>query len=299
MNEDLFVQNLARLFRTDDPAVLNGIGDDTAVLDLTLPGGWLLLAAADQVVENIHFTPETSPYDAGVKLLNRNLSDIAAMGGIPLFAILTVAVNPFDENKMLDFHKGVADTAAKYHTAVIGGDMTALPQNGFAGSLTILGKVEKEKLCLRENAADGDYLYATGCFGNSFQSGHHLHFVPRVAQGRFIAGTYSNAAMDVTDSLYLTAQRMAEASGLAVHLDTACIPLRDGADLKSALTEGEDYELLFAVSPEKSSSLEQNWCFPDVPLTRIGRFQCGIPGSVIGADTGINKTGYDHFYESH
>lgn len=299
MNEDLFVRTLARLFRTEDPAVLNGIGDDTAVLDLGLPDGWLLLAAADQVVENVHFTPETSPYDAGVKLLNRNISDIAAMGGIPLFAILTVAVTPFDEQKMLAFHRGVAETAEKYHISVIGGDMTALSRQGFAGSLTILGKVEKEKLCLRENAADGDYLYATGRFGNSFHSGHHLYFVPRVEQGRFTAGTYSNAAMDVTDSLYLTAQRMAEASGLAVHLDTACIPLRDGADLQSALTEGEDYELLFAVPPEKSTSLEQNWCFPDVPLTRIGRFQRGIPGVVTGADPGNDKTGYDHFHESH
>ena len=118
-------------------------------------------------------------------------------------------------------------------------------------------------------------------------------------QGRFIAGTYSNAAMDVTDSLYLTAQRMAEASGLAVVLETENIPLREGADLASALTEGEDYELLFAVPQEKAVLLEQNWNFPDVKLSRIGRFQNGVPGTVTGVDAGIIKTGYDHFHESH
>ena len=299
MNEDLFVQSLTKLFKTDDPSVLDGIGDDTAVLDFGLPGGWLFLAAADQVVEKVHFTPETSPYDAGVKLVNRNISDIAAMGGIPVYALLTVAVKPFDEQKMLEFHKGVADTAAKYHVSVIGGDMAGLPENGFVGSLTILGKVEKEKLCLRANAKDGDFLYATGCYGNSFHSGHHLHFLPRVEQGRFIAGTYSNAAMDVTDSLYLTAQRMAEASGLAVVLETENIPLREGADLASALTEGEDYELLFAVRQENALLLEQNWPFPDVKLSRVGRFQNGAPGTVTGVDAGIIKTGYDHFHESH
>jgi selenophosphate synthetase-related protein len=182
MNEDLFVQSLTKLFKTDDPSVLNGIGDDTAVLDLGLPGGWLFLAAADQVVENVHFTPETSPYDAGVKLLNRNISDIAAMGGIPVYALLTVAVKPFDEQKMLAFHKGVADTAAKYQISVIGGDMAGLPQNGFVGSLTILGKVEKDKLCLRSNAADGDFLL-DGLFqilyqkagGKSQKNEHNVH----------------------------------------------------------------------------------------------------------------------------
>ena len=166
---------------------------------------------------------------------------------------------------------------------------------GEALSLTILGKVEREKLCLRKNVREGDLLFSTGCFGNSFRSGHHLHFRPRLAEARFLAGDFTCAMQDVSDGLLKDAARLAEASELALVLEPERIPLREGAVLPDALTDGEDYELLFAVPEDRCTALEKAWPFPDTPLSRIGRFTRGTPGSISGVPNCQLETGYDHF----
>ncbi len=293
MNEEMFVRRITDLFRKS-PDVFTGIGDDAAALDLGLPGDMLLLAAADQVIEKVHFTPETEEVRVAAKLLKRNLSDIAAMGGIPTHALVTVAMNPFSEEKLNRFQEGLACCADEYRVSVIGGDSGALPDEGFAASLTILGKVTKQKLCLRENAKDGDFLYATGTFGDSFLSGWHLDFRPRIEQAAFLAGTYTNAMIDVSDGLLKDAARMAADSSLALDIIPDAVPRRGHATLEQALTDGEDYELLFAVPPSRAAELEKNWCF-DIPLTRIGSFINGEPGKVHHLPEFI-KTGYDHFH---
>lgn len=297
MNEDLFVRHLTQLFPAGKD-VVTGIGDDAAVLDLAMPDGMLFLAAADQVIRDIHFTAETALAAAGGKLVNRNISDIAAMGGIPTHAILTAAAKPFEENTLKDFHEGVARAAARYDVAIIGGDLAALPSPGFAATLSIFGKVEKEKLCLRANAKPGDWIYCTGEYGNSFHSGHHLTFQPRLAEARFLAGTYTRAMMDVCDSLFQTVRSMAEASGLAAELAVDMIPLREGATSAGALWDGEDYELVFAVSQENAGALEKAWQFTGVQLTRIGQFISGTAGTVNGDFPETDKAGYDHFHET-
>ena len=144
MNEETFTKNIAALFakRSD---VFTGIGDDAAALNLGLPGGKLLLAAADQVVEGVHFVPETHPSDVARKLLHRNISDIAAMGGIPTHALVTLSLNPVDEVWLEQFNKALSDAADIYQVAIIGGDVAGAPVPGKAASLTILGLVEKEK----------------------------------------------------------------------------------------------------------------------------------------------------------
>lgn len=295
MNEELFVRRLAGLFRQSKD-VFTGIGDDAAALDLGLPGGELLLAAADQVVEKIHFTPGTPPEKIAAKLLKRNLSDIAAMGGIPTHALVTVALNPFREETLDAFHRGLSDCADRANVSVIGGDSGALPEPGFTASLTILGRVRKECLCLRSNAAEGDLLYATGSFGNSFLSDWHLDFIPRLREAHYLAGNYTCAMTDVSDGLAKDAARMAAASGLAVTLDVSSVPLRAGATPEQALTEGEDYELIFAVPPKSAAEMEKHWPFPGIPLTRIGQFHAGTPGEIRGLPDGICR-GYDHFHE--
>ncbi|MBO4303764.1 MAG: thiamine-monophosphate kinase [Lentisphaeria bacterium] len=270
MDEETFTGRLAELFAAA-PSVHTGIGDDCAVLD-TGDEKTFLLAAADQVISSVHFLPGTPPEKVAAKLLKRNISDICAMGGIPLYALVTVAGNPLEEETLLRFHRGLEACARAYEVSIIGGDTAKCFAPGLVSTLTILGKVEKEKLCLRKNAAQGDFLYATGVFGNSFLSEHHLSFAPRVKEGRFLAGKYTSAMMDVSDGLLKDARRLAAASGLSVEIEKELVPLRQGATPKNALSDGEDYELIFAVSPEKSASLEKEWPFPDVPLTRIGRF---------------------------
>ena len=292
MNEESFVRKLTALF-PQSAEVAVGPGDDCAVLDLGTPD--LLLAAVDQVISDVHYTRGTSPAAIAGKLLKRNVSDIAAMGGVPTHALLSLAVNPMDEGWLLEFHRGMADLASKYGISVIGGDMAKLFAPGEALSLTILGKVERNKLCLRANAKAGDLLYATGEFGNSFRSGHHLDFLPRLPEARFLAGDFTCAMQDVSDGLLKDAARMAEASGLALQLDAGKIPLREGATAESALTEGEDYELLFALPERLRTRLESAWIFPDTKLTCLGRFVRGTPGQVSGVNENLINTGYDHF----
>ncbi len=292
MNEESFVRKLTALF-PQSPDVTVGPGDDCAVLDLGTPD--LLLAAVDQVISDVHYTRETAPEAVAGKLIKRNISDIASMGGVPTHALLSLAVNPMDEEWLLAFHQGIAKEAAAYGISVIGGDMAKLFTAGQALSLTILGKVERGKLCLRSQAGEGDLLYATGRFGNSFLSGHHLTFAPRLKEARFLAGDFTCAMQDVSDGLVKDATRMAEASGLALQLEPDRIPLRTGASPESALTEGEDYELLFALPARLRSRLESAWPFPDTELTCIGRFVPGDPGSVSGLKLNPKQTGYDHF----
>ena len=289
MNEETFTGRLAGLFSAA-PSVHTSIGDDCAVLDVCGNGEYLL-AAADQVISSIHFLPQTDPRKVAAKLLKRNISDICAMGGVPLYALVTIAKKPLEEEYLMHFHEGLEMCAREYNVSIIGGDTAGNFADGLVGTLTILGKVEKEKLCLRKNAKEGDLLYATGCFGNSFYSEHHLSFCPRVKECRFLAGKYTCAMMDISDGLLKDAQRFASASGLSVEIEEKNIPLRQGADIQMALSDGEDYELIFAVSPENVPLLKKAWPFPAVPLSRIGRF---VAKKEIEEEN-KHKKGFDHF----
>lgn len=297
MNEDRFTAALAGIFSSCRSDVFTGIGDDAAVLDLSLPDEKLLLAAADQVIRDIHFTPETPPELIAKKLLNRNVSDIAAMGGVPTHALLTVAIDSLQEDQLKAFHKGLAEEAAKYGIAVIGGDLAHTPKD-FVATLTILGTVAKKKLCLRTNAKVGDILYLTGSFGRSFQTGHHLTFAPRLDAAQALAGTYTNAMMDVSDGLAKDLARFASASGVSCRI-TAELPKRDGATDEEALNDGEDYELILAVPPEKCPALEQSGLPEKLGLTRAGIFTGDQPaGTVFYHEQKIQEKGYDHFHEN-
>ena len=293
MNEESFVSFLSGLYRPRADVAL-GIGDDCAALDLGLPDDMLLLAAVDQVAEGVHFLEKRDPVRVASKLLKRNLSDIASMGGFPTHSLLTTALFPFDEAWLKEFHTSLAAETEKYSLSLIGGDFTRLASQGKVCTLTILGKVEKSRLCVRSGARAGDYLYATGVFGNSFVSEWHLDFTPRLAEGRFLAGRFTNAMMDVSDGLAKDVSRMAQASNLACRF-ICDPPRRRGATLRGAFTDGEDYELIFSVDPEKCSVLEKEWPF-ETELTRIGLFERGPAGRVFNTCLdGTMNTGFDHF----
>ena len=297
MDEENFTKKLANVF-PQGKDILVGPGDDCAVIDNG--SDLLVLAAADQLISSIHYLEGCPPAYAARKLLHRNISDIAAMGGLPTHALVTLAVNPLDEIWLTDFHASLSERASAYGISVIGGDIAKLFTKGEVSSLTILGKVEREKLCLRSGAKTGDLLYVTGTFGNSFHSGHHLEFKPRLEEARFLAGRFTHAMMDVSDGLLKDALRVADASGCALSLDPLRIPLRRGATVEAALTDGEDYELIIAVPPSLSEELEGTWPFPETPLNCVGRFTDGTPGDVAGLER-LNlaklKTGFDHFNE--
>jgi len=277
--------------------VVVGPGDDCAVLDFG--GGKLFLIAVDQLVSDVHYASgKTTPAEAAAKLLKRNLSDIAAMGGMPSFALLTIAARRADRRWITGFIKALQREASKWNVSICGGDISSLKKDATVCTLTIGGEVEKDKLCLRSNAKPGDILYATGEYGNSFKSGHHLKFVPRIEAARFIAGKYSRCMMDVSDGLLADAERICGASKVSLELDKGAIPLRKGAGLRSALSEGEDYELIFAVPPAKSAGLEKAWPFRKIRLSRIGRFVPGPKARISGKDgrqLQEKRMGYEHF----
>lgn len=275
-----------------------GPGDDCAVLDFA---GGKLLAAVDQLIGDVHyFSNGTSPRRAGAKLMKRNLSDIAAMGGIPRWALLSVAVaNGREAEWILEFCRGAADAGMKYDVAIVGGDIAALKNLGETASLSILGEMPHgETALLRSGAKAGEGIYVTGRFGNSLATEHHLDFEPRLREGRFLASNHwASAALDVSDGLLLDAARLAAASGVAMRIDPGRVPRREGASLAAALGDGEDYELLFTVPPERAPELEKTWPDGFAPLTRIGEVMAGS-GEVVapdGADLLKDRVvGYEH-----
>jgi len=293
MNELATLQRILPIFQ-QRPEITTGPGDDCAVINF---GNTCLLAAVDQMAAGIHYYPDTKPERIAAKLLTRNLSDIAAMGGTPAYALLSLASKRADDDWFNAFYYGLEQEARRWNVSICGGDLCALPADGLEDvmSLTILGWCQPGNACLRSNAKAGDLLYATGCFGDSLKSGHHLDFAPRLAEGAFLAQGFTSAMIDVSDGLLLDASRIAEASKLALIIDMPTIPLRNDTDTASAMCDGEDYELLFAISPDAAQQLERLWNF-ETKLTCIGHFESGY--GVTSTD-GHNllkefKTGYEH-----
>ncbi len=298
LDEDHFLgQILPRLQHATDLEVPPG--DDCAAIRLDAHGDRLLLLAVDQVVAGTHYLyAETEPRLIGHKLLARNLSDIAAMGGIPRFALVAGGFPPdTQQERALAVMEGIIALAEAHHVAVIGGDVGRCPNEVL--SLTIIGEVEREFVCRRNGARSGDLIFVTGVLGGSFPSGHHLQFAPRLAEGRWLAREkYATAMIDVSDGLFKDLQRILTASGCAAHLDPRDLPCRNGFSPQSALFDGEDYELLFTVSAERATALVREWPF-DTALTQIGRITTDRSAGTIvdpaGREIGRIEQAFNHF----
>ena len=290
---NILKQLLPSLPQAED--VVAGPGDDCAAV--ACGGRRILLAAADQLVGGVHYYRETtSPEAAWRKLMCRNLSDIAAMGGVPKWALLCVAAGGRSPEWVLAFCRGAAEAGKRFGVSVIGGDLASLPAEGEVASLTILGEADAAAFTLRSGAKPGDLLYVTGEIGNSLASGHHLDFEPRLAEGRFLAENgFASAMLDISDGLLLDAERLAKASRLRLCIDPAAVPLRAGAERESALSDGEDYELLFTVPPGREEELKQVWKL--TKLTRIGVAEPGEPDVCDCSGRSLlrnGKCGYEH-----
>ena len=282
--------------------IVVGPGDDCAAVDVGDSENYFLMAV-DQLISTIHFNPnDTIPEEAGAKLINRNISDIASMGGKPLHALVTLAVGNQDAGWIKRFYEGLSGEANKWNVSICGGDVALLNKNdNFVSTLSITGKVEKDNICLRKNACSGEILYATGSFGDSYATRHHLNFTPRVKEAVFLASEYTSAMMDVSDGLLLDIQRMAEASNVTVKLFLNSIPSRTPMlPIKNIISDGEDYELIFTVKPSLEEKLLKEWSFSNVKLTRIGEIMSLQKSFVVGEhNTDLVKKfsdiGYDHF----
>ena len=252
-------------------AVVTGPGDDCAVL-ATRGLGELLVLKTDCVVEGVHFSRGTKPFDVGWKAMVRPLSDFAATSAVPQFALVTViAPERTDVRWVKDLYRGLRRAARRFDVSIVGGEMSST-SGPIAVSAAVAGFVEKERWVSRQGGQPGDDLFVTGRLGGALKQ-RHLRFVPRIVESRWLTKNFSiHAMMDLSDGLGEDLPRLARASRLGYTVELESIPLTQGANINDAITEGEDYELLFAVSRRDGNRLMQRWRkkFRRLPLTRIG-----------------------------
>jgi thiamine-monophosphate kinase len=271
--------------------VLVGAGDDCAVIGKPRAPRWQLLKV-DALVEHVHFLPDEDPRRIGWKALCRAISDVAAMGGIPEHALITFAAPGSTPIKRIDaLYAGLRKAARKFGVSIVGGETSRSPGPLFL-NVALTGSVERRHCTLRSGGRSGDALYVTGRLGGSL-AGKHLDFTPRLVEARWLVTHFKlRAMMDLSDGLGADLPRLATASRCAYELAREQLPLTPGCTTDQALTDGEDYELLFAIHPRDTTKLESAWRkeFPKLPLTRIGKL---LPTSSVRLPT--SPRGYDHF----
>ncbi len=309
MNEFELIARLTSKLPTNETVVV-GAGDDCAVLDLGVPEK-LILFKTDAVVEGIHFTRETPPESIGRKALARSLSDIAAMAGTATAAVVTLALpKEFDAEFVAKIYNGLNALAEKTGVAIVGGETTTNPERILI-SIALLGTVPRGKPILRSGARVGDAIFVTGELGGSL-AGKHLHFEPRLTEARWLAEQFSlHAMMDLSDGLAGDLRHLLSASNAGAEILKSAVPVSRPAKLRAkegssakpafvaALTDGEDFELLFTVASKSAVKLLDAWRkrFPELKLSCIGKIIAG-EGILIRDKHGahkLNAHGYVHF----
>jgi thiamine-monophosphate kinase len=250
-------------------------GDDCAVL----PGGGLL--TCDPVIEGIHFLPGTPARRVGWKAMARNLSDIAAMGGLPRYAVVSLGLRPTTPVRWVrELYAGMRAVAGKFGCQIAGGDTAHVRHEQFV-VVTVLGHAERP--VLRSGARPGDIVFVTGKLGGSFGSGKHLRFMPRIAEARWLVEHFCvHAMIDLSDGLASDLYRLVESSRVGFEIASSKIP----GKLPGALTDGEDFELLFTVSARDAGKLRRK--FHEIGRV-IRRREVLLDGRPLAAK------GYDHF----
>jgi len=319
LNERTLIERFFRdcgAHRTDVPL---GVGDDAALLDC--PAGSQLVAAMDTLVSGIHFLPHFPPESIGHRALAVNLSDIAAMGARPAWALLALTLPEAEEGWLKGFASGLGALARQHGVALVGGDTTSGP---LCITVQVSGFAPRSAAMLRSGGKPGDVLFVSGTPGDaggglavelgtlsniSAEAAAHLRHrflfpTPRVELGQKLRGCAS-ACIDVSDGLLGDAGKLAEASGCGVVLEWEQLPI--SAQLASAVGEqrarelalsaGDDYELCFAVAPENVERLARDLP-PDVwGYRRIGVLR-DAPGAVVtrnGTVMDFSHSGFDHF----
>jgi thiamine-monophosphate kinase len=287
-----------------------GAGDDCAVLDFGLADRWVLFKT-DAVVEGVHFKKDAPPRGVGHKALARCLSDIAAMAGNPTHAVITLALPPtFEVGVVEQIYEGLKALAALHQVAIVGGETTMHP-GGLLISVAALGTVPKNRCPLRAGARAGDGLFVTGELGGALW-GKHLEFQPRLAEARWLTEHFDiHAMIDLSDGLAGDLPHILQASRVGAELVAEALPVSLAAKraarsstaakppLLAALTDGEDFELLFTLARGDAVPLLDAWKsqFPALRLSCIGQITPG-PGLALRDRRGsrpLAAHGYVHF----
>jgi thiamine-monophosphate kinase len=273
----------------------------------------MLAVSPDSIVEGVAFRMEKlAPEWVGRKALAVSLSDMAAMGAKPVGFVVAVGMpRKVSEKWLMLFQRGMMGLARAYSTPCLGGDISRAKQ--FFSAVTVFGEAGPAGVVLRKTARIGDWIGVTGSLGGSILN-HHYRFSPRVQEGMFLAARFRPHAMiDISDGLLQDLGHVLRSSNAGAELDFAHIPVsRDAKRLSKkrkelayerALTDGEDFELLFTLAPARAKklSLEWNKYFPRVRLSWIGKIIRGAEtirwtqnGRVVPAPQ-LKKKGFEHF----
>ena len=308
-----------------------GIGDDAAVY--AVAEGMEVVACCDAMIETVHFLRETmAPADIGYKAMISTISDIAAMGGIPRYALVTIGVAPgWSEAECAALYDGIYEALDQYGMHLIGGDTVTTP-DALHLSVTVLGEVERGRALRRAGAKAGDAVFVTGPLGESAAGLHALlaasrrgtdvdgqwaalvsaHQRPRasVTAGRMLLAFGSVGALnDISDGLASELWEIAEASGVQLAIEQQRLPVSDtlrryaaavGADpYRWVLYGGEDYQLVGTVRREAAAALERLFAENGLFLVLIGQVREGEPGVTLiepgGCSRPLAKAGFNHF----
>jgi thiamine-monophosphate kinase len=305
------IERFTRGFRAGE-GVLVGVGDDAAVL--RPPPGHDLVATVDAVVEGVHFGSGFSPEEVGWKSLAVNLSDLAAMGARPLWALVALATpRGADPRWLARVGSGIARCARLHHTSVVGGNVTAADQ--VSVTVTVMGAVRRGRALLRTGARAGDLLLVSGSLGDAALGlgpgappalrKRQRRPTPRLALGQAAVGI-ARAAIDVSDGLIQDLEHLCRASGVGARVDLDRLPLSRAyraltsgrADPhEEALSGGEDYELLLAVPPARLPALREAARRARTPVAVIGEVESRSGIRVVKGGGGLyrpRRAGHDH-----
>jgi len=287
-----------------------GIGDDAAVL--SAPPGSDLLLTTDLLVEERHFVlgpGGAAPHDVGWKALAVSVSDVAAMGGRALWAVVSVALRDDLVGTFADeLTAGLLACAERHGVALVGGDTTGTP-GPVVVNVALVGAVAAGGAVRRGGARPGDAVCVTGALGGSLL-GRHLRPTPRQDESlSLVQGGAVHAMIDLSDGLSSDLGHVLDASGVGAEVWADRIPLHDDAHraarasgrsaLSHALDDGEDFELLFCVAPERAEELVRSGLC-GTPVAWVGRIDEGAgarlcatrAGAVLGP---LERRGHDHF----
>jgi thiamine-monophosphate kinase len=303
-----------------DPQIVVGIGDDAAAWR---NGDSTLLATTDTLVQGVHFTAESTWRELGWKAVAINLSDIAAMGGLPRYALVSLSLPGDTEvEDVTQLYLGMAEIAEQFKMAVIGGNISSAPL--VVITLTVIGQGQTEGILTRSAAVPGDLIAVTGYLGSSaagmrmlthhyqfepkmmaFLRKAHLQPQPRVAEGQLLVRRGVRATIDISDGLVADLGHLCKASEVGAILKTGQVPIHPRVkaafpqeSLDFALSGGEDYELLFTAREEVIHSVKEE---ADCPISIIGEIR-GEGGVTLldreGQPFQIKEKGWEHFTSS-
>lgn len=311
---------IARHFTRPAANAVMGVGDDCALVDVT--NGMDLAVSTDTMVSGTHFFPDVDPEHLGHKALAVNLSDIAAMGGLPYWAMLALTLPRVDHAWLASFAKGFFDLAQEFNVSLIGGDTTSGP--ALVMTVTIMGEVPAGAALKRSGAKAGNDIWVSGNVGDAALAIAHRYGklvleapdykeavmrlyepTPRVALGQALRGL-ATAAIDISDGLLADLSHICRLSGVGAIVNLQDVPvsgigakhLHTDEGRNAILAGGDDYELCFTAHPNSRESIKDLEDMLGLPLTRIGQVKRGKGVSLLdqeGKPVKIDSRGYDHF----